>query len=119
MQQGMLFHSLYAPDSGVYIIQVSFEIHGCLNVAAFEQAWQAVIDRHTVLRKAFVWEKVEQPLQVVGRRVKPPITLVDWQAIGLARQKQQLDTFLQAQRQRGFNLAKAPLMQLTLIHKQH
>lgn len=38
MQQGMLFHSLYAPDDGVYIEQMSFNINGTLNVAAFVRA---------------------------------------------------------------------------------
>ncbi|MEM9923870.1 MAG: amino acid adenylation domain-containing protein [Cyanobacteria bacterium P01_D01_bin.50] len=118
MQQGMLFHSLYAPDSGVYIIEVSFEIHGKLNILAFEQAWQVAIDRYPVLRTAFVWEKVEKPLQVVGRKVKVPITLIDWQSLEQSKQKQQLEELLQNQRKQGFNLAKAPLMRLILLRKQ-
>lgn len=118
MQQGMLFHTLYAPNSGVYVVQVSFEIAGCLNISAFEQAWQIASERYPVLRTAFVWEKVEQPLQVVGRKVKVPISLLDWREQALTTQQQQLETLLQTQRQAGFNLAKAPLMQLTLIHKQ-
>ncbi|AFZ33330.1 amino acid adenylation domain protein (plasmid) [Gloeocapsa sp. PCC 7428] len=118
MQQGMLFHSLYAPNSGVYIIQVSFEVSGVLDITAFEQAWQKVAERYAVLRTAFVWEKVEQPLQVVGRKIKIPIIFLDWRSIDIKTQQQQLDTLLQNQRQAGFNLAKAPLMNLTLIHKQ-
>src|SRR6185312_2161214 len=50
MQQGMLFHSLYDREIDVYFRQASWNLHGNLNVAAFEQAWQQVIARHTILR---------------------------------------------------------------------
>ena len=39
MQQGMLFHSLYAPHGSVYFEQSLFTIKGELDVAAFEEAW--------------------------------------------------------------------------------
>ena len=118
MQQGMLFHSLYAPDSGVYIIEVNFEIHGKLDIIAFEKAWKIAIDKHPVFRTAFVWDKVEKPLQVVGRKVKVPIILIDWLSLEKSTQNQQLEKLLQNQRKQGFNLAKAPLMRLIVIHKQ-
>ncbi|MEO1765268.1 MAG: condensation domain-containing protein, partial [Cyanobacteria bacterium J06629_18] len=118
MQQGMLFHSLYAPDSGVYIIRVSFEIHGNLDIAAFEQAWEFAINKNPVLRTAFVWEKVEKPLQVVGRKVKVPIILIDWLSLELSQQNQQLEKLLESQQKQGFNLSKAPLTRLILIRKQ-
>jgi hypothetical protein len=54
MQQGMLFHSLYAPDSGVYVEQTAYTLRGPLDVEAFVRAWQRVVDRHPVLRTAFM-----------------------------------------------------------------
>ena len=36
MQQGMLFHSIYAPDSGVYVEQLNFVLQGNMNIPAFE-----------------------------------------------------------------------------------
>lgn len=115
VQQGMLFHSLLAPASGVYVVQVSYEVHGHLDTAAFEQAWQQEVDRHPVLRTAFVWENLEKPLQVVGRHVKAPLEQHDWRTLSPEKQQQQLEALLQAERHRGFNLSKAPLMRLTLI----
>jgi amino acid adenylation domain-containing protein len=115
LQQGMLFHSLYAPNSGVYGVQIGYEVRGDLNITAFEQAWQQVVDRHPVLRTAFVWDKLEKPLQVVGRQVKATLEQHDWREIPPFQQKQQLADFLQKQRQQGFNLSKAPLMRLALI----
>ncbi|MEH1835437.1 MAG: amino acid adenylation domain-containing protein [Nostoc sp.] len=115
MQQGMLFHSLYAPSSGAYVIQVSYELHGNLNILAFEQAWQHLVNRHTVLRTAFVWDKLEKPLQVVGKQVKCPITHLDWQNYSTTTQQQELSILLQKERQQGFSLSQAPLMHITLI----
>src|SRR4029078_8551507 len=89
MQQGILFHSLYTPQSGMYFQQMNFRLCGELNVAAFKQAWQRVVDRHPVLRTAFVWENLEQPLQVVGRRVGGPWEMLDWRGLLAGDEKSQ------------------------------
>ncbi|QMS92207.1 amino acid adenylation domain-containing protein [Nostoc edaphicum CCNP1411] len=115
MQQGMLFHSLYAPNSGAYVIQVSYELHGSLNIPAFEEAWQYLVNRHTVLRTAFVWNKLEKPLQVVGKQLKCPITYLDWRNYSTTAQQQELAKILQKEREQGFSLSQAPLMHITLI----
>ena len=53
MQQGMLFHSLSAPHSGVDIEQILCTLSEELNVAAFRQAWERVVERHSILRTGF------------------------------------------------------------------
>ncbi|NJL19775.1 MAG: hypothetical protein HC895_01470 [Leptolyngbyaceae cyanobacterium SM1_3_5] len=116
LQQGMLFHGLLAPESGVFVVQVCFEIHGDLDLTKFEQAWQQAIDRHAILRSAFAWQ--EKPLQVVGKQAKLAIELLDWRSILPDQQQQQRDALLQEQRSKGFNPAKAPLMRITLIRVQ-
>jgi surfactin family lipopeptide synthetase C len=115
MQQGMLFHTLYAPSSGVYIEQMSLTLRGNLNVAAFKNAWQQIIDRHSVLRTLFIWENRQQPLQIVQKKVDLPWKDYDWQGLSLTEQQQHLKELLQAEREQGFQLNKAPLMQCTLI----
>ncbi|MEH2191209.1 MAG: condensation domain-containing protein [Nostoc sp.] len=115
MQEGILFHTLYAPDSGVYFNQTLCTLHGNLNVSAFEQAWQQVVVRHPILRTAFVWEGIKEPIQVVYQYMKLPCTQYDWQGLSVQEQQEQLDTFLETDRKQGFELTKAPLMRLTLI----
>jgi amino acid adenylation domain-containing protein len=115
MQQGMLFHSIYAPNSGVYVEQMCFELHGTLNVTAFAQAWQQVITRHPALRIACVWENLEKPLQVVCKEVKFPWEQLDWRSIPPIEQQQRLKALLQSERQNGFLLSQAPLMRFILI----
>jgi surfactin family lipopeptide synthetase C len=114
MQEGMLFHSLYAPESGVYITQVTCTL-GNLNVLALEQAWQEVIDRHPILRTAFVWENLKKPLQVVGRRVGAPWERQDWRGLSETEQEERFSAYLKADRGRGFKLSSAPLMRLALF----
>ncbi|MCZ7667544.1 MAG: condensation domain-containing protein [Chloroflexi bacterium] len=54
MQEGMLFHTLYEPQSALYFEQLSFLLQGTLDIALWQQAWQHVIDRHPALRTAYV-----------------------------------------------------------------
>ena len=56
MQQGLLFHTLYEPEGGAYVIQLNYELVGLLDVAALKGAWERVIARHAALRTAIVWE---------------------------------------------------------------
>jgi hypothetical protein len=44
IQQAMLFHSLYAPGSGVYVVQMNLELTGRLDVPALERAWREVLE---------------------------------------------------------------------------
>ncbi len=114
-QQGILFHSLSAPESGVYVVQLCLTLQGALNPAALQQAWQDVISHHSILRTAFQWEGLEKPLQVVYRQAQVPLHVLNWQDYTPEQQAQQLDEFLQCDRIQGFDLARPPLMRLTLI----
>src|SRR5438105_4390548 len=93
MQQGLLFHTVYAPDSGVYVGQMSCRLEGDLDVAAFERAWQGLLPRHPALRTAFVWKRVEEPRQVLHGRVPLKLQQLDWRGLPAAEQAAKLDTF--------------------------
>ena len=115
MQQGLLFYHLYAPHSGLYIEHLNAMLSGNLNLPAFEQAWLQVIERHAVLRTAFVWDGLDEPLQVVRRNVDLPLVQLDWRELSAADQQRQLAELLQSDRARGFNLSESPLIRLHLI----
>ena len=115
MQEGMLFHSLYEPKSGVYFNQLSFTIHGNLDVSAFDLAWRQVVERHPALRTLFVWKNRTKQLQVVLKKINLPWTNLDWRELSPLEQEEQLEVFLQADRNKGFELDKAPLTRCVLI----
>src|SRR5262245_49518213 len=115
IQQGILFHCLEGADAGAYFVQLAFTLQGSLQVDVFERAWQQVVDRHPILRTAFVWEKIEKPVQGVVQRVKLPIEKLDWRGLPQAEQADRLQRYLRTERERGFNLTKPPLMRVAFI----
>lgn len=114
-QAGMLFHTLAAPSSGVYVQQISCVLEGVLYTESLKQAWDAVVEQHPVLRTAFLWEGLDEPLQVVRQRVTVPWTHLDWQGLDAATQQARFEMYWQTDRTRGFDLAQAPVMRFTLI----
>jgi NRPS condensation-like uncharacterized protein len=115
MQQGMLFHTLYEPDSGAYLMHVIGTLPGHLHVPAFRKAWERLLSRHPVLRTSFVWEGLNEPLQVVREKVELPWEEIDWRHLTSSEQEQRMQQFLKNDRRAGFDLSKAPLMRLTLV----
>lgn len=115
VQQGILFHSLYSPDLGVYFVQQCYTLRGNLNSVAFEDAWQQIVSRHTTLRTSFYWENLDKPVQVVHRQVKVPLKQYDWRGVNIACQQERLEAFLESNRKQGFDLSNGPLIRLTLI----
>ena len=115
LQQGMLFHTLDAPQSGVYVVQLVFTLRGHLDAPAFRKAWQRVVERHAALRTAFFWEGLDEPLQVVRNEVELPWAVSDWQALPADERTVRLEAFLQADREQGFDLTQSPLMRCALL----
>ena len=115
MQQGMLFHSLLAPDSGVYHEQVSCILSGDLDPQAFEQAWQLVINRHSILRTGFIGEKLKEPIQVVHRKVPIHIYQEDWSEHDQTEQEILLEQYMTRDREQAFDLSAPPLLRLALF----
>jgi amino acid adenylation domain-containing protein len=115
LQQGMLFRTISEPESSSYVAQFVCKLRGELDVSVLRQAWQQVINRHDILRTAFVWKDVDEPLQVVGTRVNLPWEEHDWCELSSNSQQQRLEEYLRAERRRGFDPTHAPLMRLSLI----
>ncbi len=114
-QQGMLFHVLSAPNSGIYIEQALCILQGELNLWAFEQAWQQIVHQHPSLRTAFVWKNLDKPIQVVYKRAKLLMEQYDWRELSTVAQEAQLQSYFQADQNRGFELSEPPLMRLAVI----
>ena len=115
LQQGMLFHSLLAQGTGVYIEQLLCDLHEVLDESALRQAWKIVIDRHPVLRTEFRWGDLDEPQQEVQAQVEMPWEQQDWGGIADAEQDRRMADLLEADRRRGFDMARAPLLRITLV----
>ncbi len=115
VQTGMLFHTASAPHSGVYIVQIRCLLSGDLDVEIFKTAWQAVLQRHAALRTAFLWDGLEEPLQVVRQHLDLCWEILDWSKATEEERTTRLESLLFKQRRAGFDLSDAPLMRMLLI----
>lgn len=113
VQGGMLFHTLREPGSGTYVVQYTCRLNGPLQADRLRDAWVATVARHPALRTAFLFEGLDEPLQVVRSDFALPWQEADWsdKADPIAG----LHDLLEADRKRGFNLARAPLLRIVLI----
>ncbi|MEO8338101.1 MAG: amino acid adenylation domain-containing protein [Nitrospirota bacterium] len=115
MQEGMLFHTLMNPGTGIYLMQNRYYVEGDVDAAVFRLAWEQVIARHSILRTSFVWKSQKRPLQAVHKQVEVPLDVMDWRGTDRVEQITRLDALLQSELETGFDFAKAPLMRLRLI----
>ncbi|MEM6252548.1 MAG: amino acid adenylation domain-containing protein [Cyanobacteria bacterium P01_D01_bin.156] len=115
MQQGLLFHTLLSPAAGAYVPQVVVSFSGSLDSQLLQQAWQTILERHSILRTGFYWEQRDQPFQVVQRSVALPWVEQDWSSLSATEQASKLTVLLECNRNESFNLSKPPLMRLTWV----
>src|SRR5258708_26203942 len=82
VQEGILFHTMEDPGSGVYVVQISAEVQ-CIVPSAFRRAWVDVVRRHSILRTSFHQKKrLGEALQVVETDVDVPWEEQDWRGRG-------------------------------------
>jgi amino acid adenylation domain-containing protein/non-ribosomal peptide synthase protein (TIGR01720 family) len=115
MQEGMLYHTLADRGSGVYVNQIVTPVSGELDESLLRTAWDSVVARHDILRTAYVWDGLDDPLQVVHAAVDHPWEFVDLAGAPQADRDEQVDRVLTADRERGFDVAAAPLSRMLLI----
>ncbi|ASU38879.1 non-ribosomal peptide synthetase [Herbaspirillum sp. meg3] len=113
LQRGMLLHLLRAPYSTANVVQL--DAHSkTIDVARFRQAWTTVLQRHPVLRTAFVWSPLEVPQQVVLRQATLPMTLLDWRGRSSQNAEQEWLALCRYEHQRGFDARRPPLMRFVI-----
>ena len=112
MQRGLLFHSLYEPQAGAYVNQLSVEASG-LDADRLSRAWQATLEAHPILRSGFHWPQgASEPVQVVQRTLTLPLTVLDWR--GRVDQAAELQLLARSERLQ-FDPAQPPLLRLALV----
>ncbi|HEX3730941.1 MAG TPA: amino acid adenylation domain-containing protein, partial [Opitutaceae bacterium] len=114
LQEGLLFHSVYTREGGLYHDQFSAVLRGPLDPDALAEAWRDVVAATPILRTAFSWRSGGAPRQVVARRVETALIREDWRTLAPAEQDRRRAGLLQADMERGFDLARPPLTRATL-----
>jgi hypothetical protein len=114
IQQGILFHSS-APQANLYVEQFSCVFAGDLDPDRFARVWQRLIDRHTLLRTAFVEDAQGRAVQVVLGAAALRIERDDWSHLEEAAQQEKMADLLGIEGGRPLDPARAPVMRMWLI----
>lgn len=115
LQQGLLYHTINAPGSGVFVDQVGCRLRGGLDRDAFVTAWRLLLRRHDALRTCFLWDGLDAPLQVVRERVDISWCEEDWRGLDDDGRAARLAALKRDDRLRGIDVGEAPLMHMRLL----
>ncbi|MCP4215401.1 MAG: amino acid adenylation domain-containing protein [bacterium] len=116
MQEGMLFHSLYLDKRAPYFVQISYRLHGTLDIRFIEKALKALLKRHEILRAAFVYEDLKRPLQVVLKNREIDLHFEDIRGNLPGEEKEHIvSDFKVKDKSRFFDLGKDILIRLAIF----
>ncbi|WP_084531625.1 amino acid adenylation domain-containing protein [Nocardia miyunensis] len=112
MQSGVHFHSTFDPDAvDDYTVQTTIEFSGEVDPARLRRAAQAVVDRHDILRAAFV-QTSAGARQIVLEHAEIPFREIDLTGDDDAESPASVAMVDAAA---GFDLSAPPLVRFTLI----
>jgi amino acid adenylation domain-containing protein len=115
LQQGMLFHSLYAESADMYMQEVRCTIDGPLLENWLAEAFRAVVHRHPILRTSFHLDVAPRPLQAVWADASPECAQVDVTDLPVAERTATVQAFLKQGRRRPFELTNPSLLRLGIL----
>ncbi len=115
LQEGILFHYLYEPESENYCEQLNLTLQGNVEALAVKKAWNCVAQTNEMLRTVFSWEKMDMPLQIVLRKVDIPLQEYDLTSCESDKSKLiRLQEIKRLDRRTGFDLQTGPLLRILL-----
>ena len=113
-QQRLWFLEQLSPGNPFYNVQVSLRHRGPLDLDVLEQAFDAIVERHQVLRTVF--RLVDgRPLQVVAPHLHVPLSTVDLGRLPPSAREQEAVRIAIEERQRPYRLSEGPLARLTVV----
>jgi pristinamycin I synthase-2 len=117
LQQGLVFHSLFAPDSpDVYQAQIVLRLRDEPDSEALRGAARSLLGRHPNLGAAFVHQGLRSPVQILTEGAEPPWHEADLTRVAAGRRERVFRRLLHADLRRRFDLDRPPLMRLSLFH---
>jgi len=113
-QQRLWFLDQLEGSSAIYNMPAALHLIGRLHVAALEQSLNEFLRRHEALRTNFatIDEKVAQ---VIAPTLTVTLPMVDLQALPEGEQSPEVRRLATEEAQRPFDLAKNPLLRVTLL----
>jgi hypothetical protein len=114
-QEALWLLELLEPVGGAYNERIGLRIRGPLDVAGFDHAFRAVVQRHESLRTRFAGGDDGRGRQIIDDDVTVPVEVVDLSAVDDADRDERARALAQLAAARPFDLATGPLWRVTLI----
>jgi amino acid adenylation domain-containing protein len=87
LQEGMLFHHLFEAQADPYLLAGVMRCPNREGLEKYVEALQWIVDRHDILRTAILWEGLQEPVQVVWKKIRVAIEEVKLEGDGDAVQQ--------------------------------
>src|SRR5882724_5493201 len=116
-QRRLWFISQLVPDSAIYNIAFAIRIEGNLQLKALRLALEEVIRRHEILRTVFLCRSGDA-VQLIAPASPVNLLLIDVRELPDRGRDAAVDAILTDESQRAFDLARGPLLRLSLLRRQ-
>ncbi|MED1801252.1 non-ribosomal peptide synthetase [Brevibacillus porteri] len=113
-QQRLWFLHQLEPESTAYNVPHMWRLTGQWNAQALEMGWNALLQRHDILRTVFSNEG-GQPFQVIEPHVSRTLPVTDLRDRPAAEKEEQIHDIIMQEADRRFDLQRGPLIQAKLI----
>ncbi|MBN3989154.1 MAG: amino acid adenylation domain-containing protein [Nostoc sp. NMS2] len=113
-QQRLWFLDQLIPNNPFYNIPLALHLTGSLKLAALEQTFNEIVQRHEALRTTIVVQ-TGQPIQVINPTLTIPLSIIDLRQLPQAEREIQARQLTTQEAQRPFNLSTDSLLQVKLL----
>jgi amino acid adenylation domain-containing protein/non-ribosomal peptide synthase protein (TIGR01720 family) len=115
LQSGLFYHWILDKSSYAYFDQVSYSIKGKMDSEVLRKCYQALIDRHPILRTCFTNNYGDILLQIVSESLTAEFNYFDITGESKDFQQRYLQTFKESDKARGFDLEQGSQTRLQVI----
>ena len=113
-QQRLWFLEQLQPGSFTYHIPTAVRLTGSLNIPLLEKSFNEIIDRHETLRTHFTTVNGE-PVQIIDSTLNLSIPILNLEVFEGKEQESEVLKLATQEAKKPFNLAKDPLLRVTLL----
>jgi len=113
MQEGMLFHALQ--DSRCYKEHIMLNINGDFNYAAFNDAFQSILNSFDVLRTIIIYKGVSKPIQCVFQEADVHLPYIDLSDQGIEEKGYAFEQIVNTAKNKDFVLDSEPLIAAAIV----
>lgn len=113
-QEGLWFIHQLNPHQPIYNAPAALRLTGSLNIPAFEQSLNKILERHEALRTSFTLAQ-GKPVQVITTNLSLNIPLISLEDLPETEKEAQVLKLADQEAKLPFDLAQAPLLRVTLL----